>query len=360
MSENMPLKQPQIGTRERDAVDRVLSNEDLVPGSEVAAFEAEFTTYLGGSTCVAVSSGSSALHLGLLAAGVGVGDEVVVPSFTSVATVNAVAATGAVPVFADIDPETFCLDPYAAEDAITPRTAAVLPVHLFGQPADMNAFVRVADRHGIALVEDACQAHGAAWNRRKVGTFGTFGAFSFGRTKNMTTSAGGMVVCADPNVAEKVRALRAQGLAKVSSGEVVGLNAGMTDVAAALGRVQLDRLPGFNRVRRMNAALLTIGLRNVVTPPQPDEAWHVFSEYVVRTPARAQLAEDLTRAGIAAAAACPTPVHRQPAYAQRVQLPETERAAAEALSLPVHPGIAGLDVRTIVRAANEASAARAA
>ena len=357
----MPVTEPQIGTDERDAVDRVLRDTTQVPGHQVALFEEEYATYLGGSaTCVAVNSGSSALHLGLLAAGVGHGDEVIVPSYTSVATVNSVAATGATPVFADIDPDTFCLDPYAAEDAITPRTAAVLPVHLFGQPADMNAFTRLADRHGIALVEDACQAHGAAWNRRKVGTFGTVGAFSFSRTKNMSTGDGGIVVCADETTAAKVRALREQGLAKCHDGEVVGLNARMTDVAAAMGRVQLHRLPGFNRVRRMNAALLTMGLRRVETPPQPDEAWHVFQQFVVRCENPSQVAALLVQAGVEATVPYAIPVHRQEAYAQRISLPHTERAVAETLSLPVHPGIAGVDVRSIVRAVNEATATRAA
>jgi perosamine synthetase len=360
MSENLPATEPQIGPDERAAVDRVLRDTSLAHGAEVGAFEAEFATYLGATTCVAVNSGSSALHLGLLAAGIGPGDEVIVPSFTSVATVNAVAAVGAAPVFADIDPDTFCLDPRAVEAAIGPRTTAVLPVHLFGQPADMDSFTRLADRHGLALVEDACQAHGAAWDRRKVGTFGTVAAFSFSRTKNITTADGGMVVCADEATADKVRALRDQGLAKCHDGEVVGLNARMTDVAAAMGRVQLHRLPGFNRVRRMNAALLTIGLRGVDTPPQPDEAWHVFQQYVVRSGARAQLAEHLAGVGIATATPYATPVHRQPAYAQSFDLPETERAAAETLALPVHPGIAGVDVRTIVRAVNEATATRAA
>jgi perosamine synthetase len=360
MGEKLQVTEPQIGPGERDAVDRVLRDAALKPGAEVTAFEREFGTYLGGGTCVAVSSGSSALHLGLMAAGIGAGDEVVVPSFTSVATVNAVAAAGATPVFADIDPDTYCLDPHAAEDAITPRTAAVLPVHLFGQPADMNAFSRIADRHGVALVEDACQAHGAAWNKRKVGTFGTVSAFSFSRSKNITTTDGGMVVCADEATAGKVRALRDQGLAKCHDGEVVGLNARMTDVAAAMGRAQLHRLPGFNRVRRMNAALFTIGLRGVDTPPQPDQAWHVFQQFVVRSEAPARLAEHLAQAGVATTRPYTTPVHRHQAYAARIHLPHTERAAAETLSLPVHPGIAGVDVRTIVRAVNEATATQAA
>jgi perosamine synthetase len=360
MSEHLPISAPQIGPDERAAVDRALRDTAAAPGTEVAAFEAEFATFLDAGICVAVSSGSSALHLGLLAAGIGHGDEVIVPSFTSVATVNAVSASGATPVFADIDPVTLCLDARAAEAAVGPRTAAVLPVHLFGQPADMTAFTRLAQRHGLALVEDACQAHGAAWRKRKVGTFGAVGAFSFSPGMNMTTSGGGMVVCADAATADTVRALRDQGLAKCHDSEVVGLNATMTDVAAAMGRVQLHRLPGFNRVRRMNAALLTMGLRRVETPPLLDEVWHVFQQYVVRTDDPTRLAIELASAGVETQVPYPTPVHRMAAYAQRLDLPETERAAAETLSLPVHPGIAGVDVRSIVRACNEATTAVAA
>jgi perosamine synthetase len=360
MNQHLPITAPTIGTEEREAVDRVLRGTGAAPGGEVAAFEAEFATYLGAGTCVAVGSGSSALHLGLLAAGIGTGDEVIVPSYTSVATVNSVAATGATPAFADIDPDTFCLDPASVLAAVTPRTAAVLPVHLFGQPADMTALGRIADRHGLAVVEDACHAHGAKWFGRAVGTFGAVAAFSFSSSKNMTATDGGMVVCADEATADKVRALRDQGLAKCHDAEVVGLNERMTDVSAAMGRVQLHRLPGFNRVRRMNAALLTMGLRGVEIPATPDGSWHVYQQYVVRSATRAGLAEHLAGAGIESAAPYATPVHRLPAYSQRVDLPETERACADALSVPVHPGIAGVDVRTIVRAVNEAAATRAA
>lgn len=360
MNQTLPITAAQIGPVERGAVDRILRDTTLTPGAEVAAFEAEFATYLGASNCVAVSSGSAAVRLGLLAIGIGAGDEVVVPSFASVDTVNSVALTGATPVFADIDAETFCLDPRAVEGVIGPRTSAVLPVHLFGQPADMTAFREIADRHGLALVEDASQAHGAAWGERKVGTFGALGAFSFAQSMNITTTEGGMVVCADESTADKVRALRGHGLAKLQTGEVVGLAVRMSDVSAAMGRVQLDRLPGFNRVRRMNAALLTMGLRGVETPPQPDEAWHVFQQFVVRTQERERLAAELAERGIETVAPYSTPVHRTPAYSQCLDLPETDRAAAEALSVPVHPGIAGVDVRTIVRAVNEAAAARAA
>jgi perosamine synthetase len=208
----------------------------------VAAFEAEFSTVVGGRPCVAVNSGTSALHLGLLANGVGPGDEVIVPSFSFAATANAVALTGATPVFADISPDNFCLSAAAVEAAITPRTVGVMPVHLYGHPADMDGLSEVTDRHGLALYEDAAQAHLASLHRRPVGTFGAVAAFSFYPTKNMTSGEGGMVVCADESIARQVRLLRNQGMEKRYANEVVGFNSRMTDLHAAIGRVQLARL----------------------------------------------------------------------------------------------------------------------
>ncbi len=204
----IPAARPIIGEEERAAVDAVLRSGMLAQGSEVASFESEFADALvDGRRCVAVNSGTSGLHLGLLAAGVGAGDEVIVPSFTFAATANAVALTGATPVFADIDAEHFCLDPAAVEAAVTPRTVGIMPVHLYGHPADMDALQAVADRHGLAIFEDAAQAHGASWGGRPVGSFGRFGMFSLYPTKNMTSGEGGMVSCADEDLARRMRRL---------------------------------------------------------------------------------------------------------------------------------------------------------
>src|SRR6185312_12605704 len=202
----IPAARPEIGDEERAAVDRVLRSGMLAQGPEVAAFEREFATELvDGLSCVAVNSGTSGQHLGLLAAGVGAGQEVIVPSFTFAATANSVALTGATPVFADIDPVTYTIDPAAVEAAITERTVGVMPVHLYGQPADMTALDEIARRRGIQIYEDAAQAHGATWQGRPVGTFGVFAMFSLYPTKNMTSGEGGMVSCATEDVARMVR-----------------------------------------------------------------------------------------------------------------------------------------------------------
>ena len=272
----IPAARPLIGTEERAAVERVLASGMLVQGPEVAAFEHEFADLVAGHTCVAVNSGTSALHLGLLALGIGPGDEVIVPSFTFAATANSVALAGATPVFADIDPQTYCLDPAAVEAAVSERTAAIMPVHLYGHPAQMSALQEVADRHGLAIVEDACQAHLARWRDRPVGAFGAVAAFSFYPTKNMTTGEGGMVVCAGEDVARKLRLLRNQGMERQYENELVGFNARMTDMAAAIGRVQLTKVRGWTAQRRQNAAYLDAQLAeltpNVVTPTVADRS----------------------------------------------------------------------------------------
>lgn len=348
----IPLSTPQIGPDERAAVDRVLRSGMLAQGPEVAAFEEEFAATVDGRTCVAVGSGTSALHLGLLALGIGPGDEVVVPSFTFAATANAVALCGAVPVFADIDPASFCLDAGAAAAAVTDRTAAIVPVHLYGHPADMVALRAVADRHGLALVEDAAQAHLAQLHGRPVGALGDMAMFSFYPTKNMTTGEGGMVVTDDPAVARTVRLLRNQGMEARYANELVGFNARMTDMGAAIGRVQLTKLAGWTAERRRNAAHLgdRLGTIDGITPPVvADGVAHAWHQYTIRTAHRDALAEHLRSVGVGAGVYYPTPVHRLPSFGLDLDLPETERAAAEVLSLPVRPGLTDEELDTIVQ-----------
>jgi perosamine synthetase len=349
----IPLSRPVIGAAERRAVDRVLRSGQLAQGTEVEAFEAEFAAALvDGRHCIAVSSGTSALHLGLLAAGIGPGDEVVLPSFGFAASANAVRLVGAEPVFVDIEPGSFCLDPQAVESAISPRTAAVLPVHLYGHPAAMDALVRVAERHGLLVLEDAAQAHGASWQGRPVGTFGSLAAFSFYPTKNMTTGEGGMVVTPDPTLARTLRLLRNQGMDMRYDNEIVGLNARMTDIAGALGRVQLHRLPALTLARQAHAAAFDLALTTVVTPPVAAGAVHVYHQYTVRSGERERLLSRLAAAGIGAGVYYPVPVHRLRPYARLsvrpLDLPETDRAAAEVLSLPVRPDLTSVEVERIV------------
>jgi perosamine synthetase len=356
----IPVARPLIGDEERTAVDRVLRSGMIAGGPEVAAFERDFADQLvAGRECVAVSSGTAGLHLGLLAAGVGPGDEVIVPSFTFAATANAVALTGATPVFADIEPDQFCLDAGAVETAVTERTKGIMPVHLYGHPADMTQLGAAADHHGLAIYEDAAQAHGAAWQGRPVGTFGAFGLFSLYPTKNMTSGEGGMVSCADARLARSIRLLRNQGMQRRYENEIVGFNARMTDIHAAIGRAQLAKLPGWTQQRRQNAKFLDANLRGVVIPPVADGAVHVYHQYTIRIPddrdgfARALAAEH----GVTTGVYYPIPSHRLPSFGRTLDLPETERAAREVLSLPVHPALTADDLAAITTAVNAVAAA---
>ncbi len=361
--EFIPAARPLVGEQERAAVDRVLRSGMLAQGPEVAAFETEFAEALvGGRRCVAVNSGTSGLHLGLLAAGIGPGDEVVVPSFTFAATANSVALTGARPVFADIDPVTFCLDPAAVQASLTERTAAIMPVHLYGHPADLDGLGALASRHGIRLLEDAAQAHGASWRGAPVGSFGEIAMFSLYPTKNMTSGEGGMVACATEEIARTVRLLRNQGMERQYANEVVGFNARMTDIHAAIGRVQLGRLAEWTRRRQDNAAYLTAGLAGLAgvrVPVVATEATHVWHQYTIRVEVgvgggaqRDRMVAALREEhGVGTGVYYPIPNHRLPSlapFAPGLELPETERAAAEVISLPVHPSLTPAQLERIV------------
>ena len=362
MAEKIPVAMPMIGNDERAAVDDVLRSGNLAQGPEVAAFEAEFSeAMVAGRACVATNSGTSSLHLGLSAAGVGAGDEVIVPSFTFAATANAVALTGATPVFVDIEPDHFCLAPDAVEAAVTDRTVGIMPVHLFGHPADMARLQDVADRHDLALFEDAAQAHGASLGGKQVGTFGSFAMFSFYPTKNMTSGEGGMNSCADEDLAERIRLLRNQGMKARYQNELVGHNARMTDINAAIGRVQLRKLPDWNRRRQANAAFYDAHLEGVTVPRLADGAAHVYHQYTIRV---AEDRDGFARAldeeyGVGSGVYYPVPVHRLPAYDAELDLPVTEAAAREVLSLPVHPGLDDEALERVAAAVNAVAKAGA-
>lgn len=358
MTEFIPAAKPLIGDEERAAVDRVLLSGMVAQGPEVAAFEKEFADhFVDGLPVIAVNSGTSGLHLGLLAAGVGAGDEVIVPSFTFAATANAVALTGATPVFADIEPETFTLDPAAVDAAVTERTRGILPVHLYGHPARMVELGDIAAKHGLALYEDAAQAHGAALNGRPVGTFGAMTMFSLYPTKNMTSGEGGMVVAPDEQTARRVRLLRNQGMERQYENELIGFNARMTDIHAAIGRVQLTKVDAWTQTRRSNAAFFDANLAGVIVPPVAEGAKHVYHQYTIRVEddrdgfVKALKEEYAIGSGVY----YPIPNHRLPSlqqYAPGLDLPQTERAAREAVSLPVHPSLSAGDLDRIVAAVN--------
>jgi len=348
----IPAAKPLIGEAERAAVDRVMASGMIAQGPEVAAFESEFSAIVDGRRCVAVNSGTSALHLGLLAAGIGPGDEVIVPSFTFAATANSVALCGATPVFADIEPDYFCLSPDAVRAAIGPRTSAIMAVHLYGHPAAMDELGQLAGAHGLLLVEDAAQAHAASLHGQMVGALGSLAAFSFYPTKNMTTGEGGMIVTDDLEVERQARMLRNQGMERRYENELVGFNARMTDIGAAIGRVQLERLGGWTETRIRNAQRLSTGLDAVVTPIVADGAVHVFHQYTVRCEDRDGLAARLTDRGIGWGVYYPIPNHQLPSFDEALDLPETERAAREVLSLPVHPALTDEDLQTIIEGVN--------
>lgn len=354
----IPPAKPIIGDEERLAVDRVLRSGMIAQGPEVALFESEFAShFVQGRATVAVNSGTSGQHLGLLAAGVGPGDEVIVPSFTFAATGNSVALAGATPVFVDIEPNTFTLDPEGVRAAVTSRTKGIMPVHLYGHPFLVDQIEAIAAEHGLAIYEDAAQAHGASWQGRPVGTIGDFAMFSLYPTKNMTSGEGGMVSCASETIARNMRLLRNQGMETQYANEVVGFNARMTDIHAAIGRVQLTKVDGWTAKRQANAAALNAGigsLSGVTVPHVTEGAVHVYHQYTIRVEAseRDRLRDALkTEHNVGSGVYYPIPNHRLPSlahFAPGLELPETERAASEVLSLPVHPSLGEGDIERII------------
>jgi perosamine synthetase len=355
MTEFISPAKPLIGDEERAAVDRVLRSGMLAQGPEVAAFEQEFSEHFGlGRACVAVNSGTSGLHLGLLSSGVKAGGEVIVPSFTFAATANSVALTGATPVFADIDADSFCLSAAAVDAVVTDRTVGILPVHLYGHPADMGGIMAVAEKHGLQVFEDAAQAHGASLGGTPVGAFGAFGMFSLYPTKNMTSGEGGMVSVANDEIESLMRLYRNQGMMRQYENEVVGFNMRMTDIHAAIGRVQLTKVGAWTKQRQENAAFLSANLQGVTTPPVADGAVHVYHQYTVRVQQdRDGLATALkAEHNIGSGMFYPVPNHRLAPFQVDVELPETERAARECLSLPIHPSLSQGDLERIVTAVN--------
>lgn len=353
----IPAALPIVGDDERAAVDAVLRSGMIAQGPEVAAFEQEFAALVDDRECVAVNSGTSALHLALLAMGIGSGDEVIVPSFTFAATANAVAVTGATPVFVDIEPDSFCLDPAQIVPAITARTRAIMPVHLYGHPAAMPQIMDIASEYELQVLEDAAQAHAATLEGRPVGAWGDAAAFSFYPTKNMTSGEGGMVVTGDPELARMIRLLRNQGMERRYHNEVAGLNNRMTDIHAAIGRVQLGKLAEWTEQRRATAAVFDAQLTGVVTPPVAAGAEHVYHQYTIRVSGdRDAFVKALAERGVGSGVYYPVPVHRLPTFALELDLPNTERAAAEVISLPVHPSLSEADVIAVVEAVNAVAA----
>jgi dTDP-4-amino-4,6-dideoxygalactose transaminase len=358
---DIPLAHPWIGAEEKEAVLRVLESGQLAQGPVVARFEQAFARWIGVQHAVAVSSGTAGLHLALLAHGIGAGDEVITTPFTFIASANSVLFTQARPVFTDVEPATFCIDPTLVERAITSRTRAILPVHLYGHPAAMPELADIARRHSLVLIEDACQAHGATVGGKRVGALGHTAVFSLYPTKNMTSGEGGFVTTDDAAIATSVRSLRQHGESERYHHRVLGYNFRMTDLAAAIGLAQLARIDGFNAARRRNAHILSAGLAGIagLTPPVERAGYgHAFHQYTVRIAlGRDRLRSALSDRGIGTGVYYPVPLHRQPVYTDRgygnESLPVSDLLAQEVLSLPVHPALTDSDVERIVRTVHE-------
>jgi perosamine synthetase len=357
----IPIAKPFVGEEEKQAVVEVLSSGQLSQGPKVAEFEKAFAAYQGAKHGIATSNGTTALMSAMMAHDIGLGDEVIIPSFSFFATASCILSVGARPVFADIDPDTFCLSPEAAEAAITPKTKAIMPVHLYGQPADMSKFEAICQKYGLVLLEDAAQAHGAAIGDRRTGTWGT-ASFSFYPTKNMTTTEGGMVLTNDDEIARKLRMIRAQGMNTQYYHEVVGYNFRLTDMAAAIGLVQLGRLPDWTAKRIANAQYFNQQIESVKTPPVLPGNTHVYHQYTVRVPEgvdRDAVAKRLNERGIGVRVYYPIPIHKQPVFQnmdgyKAVVLPETDKATLEVFSLPVHPALTEEERAYIVQEVNAA------
>lgn len=339
------------------AVAGVLESTSFVLGKEVTAFESEFAEHAGSSQAIAVNSGTSALHLALLAAGVGPGDEVITVPFTFVATVAAIGYSGARPVFVDIDPRSFTMDVTQIEAAITERTKAIIPVHLFGHPADMDPIMEIARRHNLVVIEDAAQAHAAEYKGRRVGSIGDMGCFSFYPGKNLGAyGEGGAVTTNGPEYARTMRMLRDWGAERKYHHVLKGYNYRMEGFQGAILRVKLRYLDGWTEMRRAHAELYTKGLKgsDVVTPQVMPDARHVWHVYGVRTMERELMQQSLLEQGVQTNIHYPFPVHLLPAWSDlgysEGAFPQSEAAAREELSLPMYPELAVEQVEQVCSA----------
>jgi dTDP-4-amino-4,6-dideoxygalactose transaminase len=343
----------------KEAAGRVIDSGAFILGPETRAFDVEFAAAVGAPFCLGVDSGTSALELSLEAVGVGPGDEVIVPSFTFIATATAVSVLGAMPVFADVDDETLTLDPNSASKLITPKTKAIIPVHVFGQPADMDPLISLAKSRGLFIVEDCAQSHLATYKGRATGTFGDASAFSFYPTKNLgALGDAGAITLADPGLRDRLLELRNCGrtIGSAYHHVRVGHNCRLDELQAAFLRVKLKRLKDWTEARRRRARLYHAGLSGLPLRLPPlggagtDPVFHLFT---VRCERRDALAEHLKRQGIGCGVYYPIPVHLQPAYAghpARVPLPISDRASREALSLPMFPELPEADVARVCEA----------
>lgn len=343
----IPVARPAIGQEEISAVNDVMKSGMLASGDRVAEFEKKFADFCGSNYAVAINNGTAALHAALLTAGIGPGDEVIVPAFSFVATASAVAMCGAKPVFADVDEKTFNISPQQVAERVTPKTKAVIGVHLFGQPCDIEALQEICVSHSLKFIEDAAQAHGALYKNARTGSFGHLACFSFYATKNMITGEGGMVTTSDKAYNERLRLLINHGQSEKYLHTHLGYNYRMTDIGAAIGLVQLKKLEKFNLRRRKNAEYYnaTLSVKGLVLPFVGPARNHVYHQYVVRLSEefpmnRMTFMEYLKAKGIGSAIHYPIPLHRQPLFGLENDpdpCPVATGLSGSVLSLPVHP-----------------------
>jgi len=354
----IPIAKPFIGEEEKKLVLEVLESGMLAQGPKVAALEEAFQKVSGVKHAIATTSGTTALHTALLAHNIGPGDEVITTPFTFISSANSVLFTGARPVFVDIEEDTFNIDPELIEAAITPKTRAILPVHLYGYVCDMDAIMAIAEKYNLIIVEDACQAVGATYNGKAAGSWGT-GTFSLYATKNVMSCEGGMITTDSDEIAEKCKLLRSHGMKVRYYHEELGYNYRMSDLHAAIGLAQMGRLENFTKSRRENAQFLTDNITSVITPKVKPGYGHVWHQYTVRIDGdrdRDSAIKKLNEAGIGTGIFYPVPVHKQ-GYMQEIvgefSLPISEKLAKQVVSLPVHPQVSQADLEKIVAEVNK-------
>ncbi|MCX6671893.1 MAG: DegT/DnrJ/EryC1/StrS family aminotransferase [Euryarchaeota archaeon] len=356
----IPIAKPLIGEEEKTAVMNVLNSGMLASGPRTEEFEKKFAEYVGTKHAIATTSGTTALHLGLLALGITKGDEVILPAFSFIATANVVLFCDAIPVFCDVDQKTFNIDPEKIEKRITKKTKAIMPVHLYGQAADMKRIREIAEEHDLHVIGDACQAHGAAYDGKMVGSFGDVECFSFYPTKNMTTGEGGMVTTDNDEFAELMMSLRNHGREKTKWGYEhgrLGYNYRMTDIGAAIGIEQLKKLPNNIEMRQKNAAYFDSHLNTVEIPYVLPKAKHAYHQYTVKSKNRDSLTQNLKKNEIGFGIYYPQPLHSYKhlkKYAHK-DLKISEKLGSEVVSLPVHPSLSSQDLEKIVMVVNETS-----
>ena len=360
LTRKIPIAKPILGKEEETAVKEVLKSGIIASGPKTELFEKEYAKYVCVKHAVAVTNGTVALDVALKSLKIGPGDEVITSAFSFVASSNCILFQNAKPVFADIDPKTFNIDPSDVAEKITAKTKAVIPVHMFGQPAKMDALKEITEDKKIFLVEDAAQAHGAEYKGKKVGSIGTVGCFSFYATKNMTTGEGGIITTSDSKLADRARLLINHGQSQKYLHERLGYNYRITDICAAIGLVQLKKVDGFNEKRRANAKLLSDGIQKIsglIVPFEDNDSKHVFHQYVIKIEdsyglERDELADRLAEQGVGVALHYPFPIYGQPLYQKlgytKIKCPNTEDACRRVLSLPVHPLVDGEDIKYVL------------